>query len=632
MCCNEPTRANDPRLGVIDCSEAEKYRMKTGFRTLNGDVFIVMEREQDRSLLLTKLMPPKEGKWFRLYDGYPKGEAELKKMFAYTGIGFKIDVMALIENKYLLIFYGDKYQVTERNGNSDNFNSNRKELSIEAPFNGWKFENVKERPNYYSITALQNDQQTFLYINKRLLQNSAIYEYKTIKGTELKLINKVEDTIRTPGSLGETVFTQISNTVYTALKKFYPFHDNHILTTMTLTASEKFNFAYPIKREVHDIFYPLPLVTNQEYQLMVPESYLLGCPIDPYCVRLFIDDATKLGTNNLLVFSGRYVFRLNSINKALKDPIPINEYFDDIGMPFYVDAAHTEISSNYTYVIKNNEVWIVRQYNKKWIVVKRVSIEYVYPDLREADASISTYNNETYFFIGKYAGAWRYDVTNFPLIENVAYRIGTEWVSQINTNLPSLIDAAFRSPDNNDEIYLVKNNYFYTIKGGSLWQTALTQPSMTPQFLNNFFDCPKNRTVYFNTVRFYKTYYGNLIPKAADLQNVTTPSSPTYTTREPAKTLITGPTVTEHTLRTDIESSSTEESITLFTSPTSYLNIFVIAIVVMFLLVAVICVSFVAITHSTKCKLHNLIGLLNYFFKYSESEGSELYPTKTSFK
>ncbi|RWS26010.1 hypothetical protein B4U80_13018 [Leptotrombidium deliense] len=599
----------DIRLGDINCSDHKSYRVLTGFRVPNGDIFILLQAESRENTVVTKLMPSKDGKWFRLYDGFPKSYGNWMDMFGSVS---PLDILAMsfIEDKYLFTFYKNEIQVTQRKGDSDSFNVDKVDIKIDEPFNGWKFESFDSNPKYLSVTSLRNKGETFIYIYRPRF-GKATYDLRKITGETLMTVGSLFNESLLHG--GDVAFTKISNTVYTALKKFDPIYRYHILTTISLTADDNLNVTYPFPENYNfREFSGLPLVENQEYQLLVPESYLLGCPIDNLCVRLLIDDATKLGANNLLIFSGRHVFPVKSLKDELKDPIPISEYFGEIGLPFYVDAVHTEIGSNYTYIIKDSNVWTIRHPKNKWEIVQRLQLDFVYPDLKEADASISTNNKETFFFIGKHAGVWRYDVTKFPFIENVAYRTGSEWVSQVNSYLPDVIDAAFRAPDKNNYIYLVKNNYFYAIKGDSIWHTVFDQASKPPEFLINFFGCDKDETTSWSNKNFYDTYYKRLTPVPSDHIKRSTPRPPPYTTRITTKPTTQSTTTFDRTTgEYEAKTFTDENNVPTFKNGINFLNIFIIAVIIIVLLSGIICFAFLAITYASKQKENRQRNRLN---------------------
>ncbi|RWS25058.1 hypothetical protein B4U80_13130, partial [Leptotrombidium deliense] len=447
------------------------------FRGINSDIYVFSKLGY-----LSKLKSYENGKWFRIYEDYPKfwsrwvtedfaNGMAAQELFFHGANGDEVEFREL-SPKYLHVFVWN------------------------ASSKAYKFKEIasKSRVTFQQCVIIKDTVSIFGNSARRKCQAEdvrsdgcvqIIYEKEvTENGTEVSDVAFLE----TPASCNS--FNNVGTMIAFNISKGsygYSFQDNYSIplyaepkkpkqasTTFTILRTRFSDSIY-----VHYNNDEFPAIIHSDRKLIVNNRLWFGCPeID--CLRIFIDAATKIANQKLLLFMGKYVYEVSSVDVKPSNPQHIGSYFGN-KIDSYIDAAYTDRTSSVVKLIKNRKMWIlIQEGSGKWKLQNMTETMSKECNGYVDNAVFDHKQKNFYMFCGtKNAGdVWAYKQTGAAITKR--------HISFINSNLPQSVDAAFTHPDNDDFI-LVKNNFAIPIGNDKFFK----QTSDMPLLFREYFGCKK---------------------------------------------------------------------------------------------------------------------------------------------
>ncbi|RWS28003.1 hypothetical protein B4U80_12821 [Leptotrombidium deliense] len=469
-----------------------------GFRGINSDIYIF-----SKSGYLSKLKSFENGKWFRVYDNYPKfWKYWIRDDFSYFandqveyifhGVSGGEVEFKTSKSKFLEGFHWNPYYVRYE------FSSSR------APDRG-SFRNceiIKDTASAFGNKARRKCQtETSCF---RVISETEVSE----NGTDLADVDYLKDSVScdsirhvasmiafntSEGSYGYSFQDQYSVPLYVLPKR-----PKRASTSFTILKT-KFSDAIYVAYE-NDEFPDIP----NDRKLIVHNKLWFGCPVID-CQGIFIDAATKISNQTVLIFAGKYIYEVSSINKKPNNPKTGKRYFHTPHDVEYIDAAFTDRTTGNITVIKNERIIVATPNIKyKWVFSPGEMNKECNGSVENAVFNLKLEN--FYMFCGnrRLGIVWAYRQTGEAITR--------KYISFINSNLPKSIDAAFTHPDN-DDIILMKNNFAIRIESDKFFQQT---SSITLSF-REYFGCKNESFPNLFPENFAKSKYEHLTrPKKAE--------------------------------------------------------------------------------------------------------------------
>ncbi|RWS27829.1 hypothetical protein B4U80_12835 [Leptotrombidium deliense] len=450
------------------------FEIESGFRIPNGDFYFFTADG-----FLSKVRSFDSGKWFQVYENYPKNWSQW----------IKDDFIA----EYRLHYYSSFDNFLYLDGHSE-FNQNRHEYKWNSMNKKFEFQrifivNKDITQKYQSLLRIKDTVSKVGNLKRERLhytKKSGVYCIESIEETEISKNNASQEKIYhmksdicVIRSLGAMINFDVSKgSIGYSFQAAWsiPFYIEPRKPKVASTAFTILQTSVSSSIDVNKGNSEFPS-TESVFRLVVPNKIWFGCPrLD--CIRLFVDAATKVEKNWLFVFSGRHFYRSNSIYSKPELTFTIKETFR-ANVPDFIDAAFTDRITKGVYLVKENHFWIYRLDRNALDDNKGKKLDVLFNGVSSGGNEVENIvvdekSNASYvFFSAPFAGSvWRYQ---FISNTSSAKPIDSKWVSHININLPQRIDAVFTDPDSDDKV-LVKHNFAVTIERNKFYVTQSTKP------------------------------------------------------------------------------------------------------------------------------------------------------------
>ncbi|RWS25057.1 hypothetical protein B4U80_13131 [Leptotrombidium deliense] len=425
-----------------------------GFRAINSDIYIF-----SKSGYLSKLKSYENGEWFRVYDGYPKFLTNWTKEDFNASIndvlvfyGAVADEVHFKEFGYRVYKYVFKWNPLMQKY----VFKQRMTISVEQFLHcaiikdtvSIKGNSARRRCHAYDA---QSGGCTQIIDEKEVTDNGTavahvVFLESPIPCTASEKAGTMIALNTSNGSYGYSFQDQYSVPLYVQPKK--PKLASTTFTLLKTKLSDSVYVSYD-----NDEF---PTNIHTDRKLVVHNNLWFGCPVVD-CMRIFIDAATKTANQKVLLFMGKYVYEVSSIDEKPQNPREITSYFG-VSVESYVDAVFTNRKTNLVKIIKNRRMWIFNAKNStNWTLNKELETSSKECHGSVENAVFNVKANNFYMFCGNSSlgDVWAYDSKDKP--------INKKSILSINSNLPKSIDAAFTHPEN-DDIILMKNNFAVRIE------------------------------------------------------------------------------------------------------------------------------------------------------------------------
>ncbi|RWS23416.1 transmembrane protease serine 9-like protein [Leptotrombidium deliense] len=445
-------------IGDVDCRTIEQYSpitVHSGFISNEGDVYLWLKTAKGN--YMSKIKTHRHGKWFRVYDNYPKSQQKwVKEDFASRWSKEDINdvpAAAIFYKKAALLFpktfidFGDNGFIRKP------MKYNKIDMTIRALYF------VKNRLRVVYDGNDKSSNKTNFYF----MDISPAVINGNVMGKNVGII-PFDKHVHGGFMIGE-----IENVAFG-----YSFQGSYSVPMVAVINEKDINFQ-TIVRTTHSNAVETGKSSNsyfddisQEKKLIIPNELWLGCPATHSCFRFVIDEATKFVENQLILFSGRMIFIVSSLTNKLSHSkaLYIHEYFSP-EVPFSIDAAFTN-SKGSLFIYKDEYVYELRKQNNNWALIEKTTS--FLKGSKKAEAIVRKSGTDNLYVFNEVESE-EYQINDWSIVNDSIHHLdqvtvafkSRKFVNEINVRLPATIDAAFTDPESTD-ILLVKNNFFMRIE------------------------------------------------------------------------------------------------------------------------------------------------------------------------
>ncbi|RWS17816.1 hypothetical protein B4U79_18929 [Dinothrombium tinctorium] len=477
---------------TLECGTNAQYTIHAAYldlQNLTNVIFTVLSSGRSETYW-TKFVKIKKGKWFRTFDGFPKRYIDWLNKYdvpsdidpqTFIPTGIK-DRQSLTQEEYEILDFIQgiqkreiEYVTINRRYRWNDWRPTENECDYNtAASNISSILFIRDYQNYYTLCKKRQANQIYAWGSIKNMRMHAPFDGSSY--TSHFLSRKFSNNQMVEEVLLQPIFKNSLQSIFVLTF----FNDKYGIPTFYNASFQHLFFTDHLGSTFNNV--EIDEFSDNEWKLLVNKQQLFGCPIDESCLRFFVDEVTRINEIGYLFFMGRYVAISTSLDNQFQEPIFIDDYFQisEIEIPYYIDAVYHDPRQRWTFIFKDDIMWTLAYDSGKqsWSVIDdNTTVTDKFPRISHLDCTLYISRDGdsfVYVFNEDERAVLEYRVTFYPMQLTQAEDWNIKWIEDVNSKLPSRVDACFR--ENDTHIQIVRNNYFYTMKSAEFYKRQLLIP------------------------------------------------------------------------------------------------------------------------------------------------------------